>query len=165
MADPAANARPSSADAKTQAEDLVTAPGPYLLRGTVHGASFEVIVPHEAAVNNVHTALMAGKNVTSENGAVTVVHNDRGDHWVQAPATAAQLDAAARRQVAESPLRLGDLVEYDARTVTFPDGPKHVPGGQGHIRDVWAGQGQAVARIELEDGTFDVPPLEDLRPA
>ncbi|MEU8952011.1 hypothetical protein [Streptomyces sp. NPDC048489] len=161
MADPTVNARPSSADAKTQAEHLVSAPGRYLL----HGASFEVIVTHAAAVNNVYTALMAGKNVSSENGAVTVLHNDHGDRWVQAPATAAQLDADTRRQIAESRFELGDLVDYDARTVTSPDGPKHVPGGRGHIRDVWADQGHALARIELEDGTFDVPPLEALRPA
>ena len=99
-----------------------------------------------------------------ENDTVTVVHNDRGDRWDQAPATVTQRNAEAHRQVAESRLQLGDLAEYDARTVDFPDGPKSAPGGRGRVRDVWASQGQAVARVELEGGTFDVPPLEDLRP-
>ncbi|MET9122167.1 hypothetical protein [Streptomyces sp. NPDC004528] len=87
-----------------------------------------------------------------------------GDTGAQAPAMVERRNAEARRQVAESSLQLGDLVEYDARTVEFPDGPKSVPGGRGRVRDVWASQGQAVARVEREDGTFDAPPLEDLRP-
>ncbi|MGV9705309.1 hypothetical protein [Streptomyces sp. NPDC003483] len=164
MAGTPASTHPPSADAQRQSEDLANVPGPYLLRGYVHGASFEVMVTHSAAVNNIYTALVTGKHVSSENGTVTVVHNARGDRWVQAPATAAQKDAEAHRQVAESSLQLGDLVEYDARTVEFPDGPKSVPGGRGRVRDVWASQGQAVARVEREDGTFDAPPLEDLRP-
>ncbi|MFF0629755.1 hypothetical protein [Streptomyces sp. NPDC004296] len=62
-------------------------------------------------------------------------------------------------------LALGDLVEYGERTVQFPDGPRTVPGGRGRIRDVWAGKGEAVARVEHEDGSSDAPPLDILRPA
>ncbi|MFD3309408.1 hypothetical protein [Streptomyces sp. NPDC058656] len=60
--------------------------------------------------------------------------------------------------------KLGDLVDYDGRTVQFPDGPQTVPGGRGWIRDVFAGDGEIVARVEHEDGSADTPPLEGLRP-
>ncbi|MFJ4880117.1 hypothetical protein ACIP93_33585 [Streptomyces sp. NPDC088745] len=70
------------------------------------------------------------------------------------------------RAVAESSgLQLGDLVEYDSRTVQFSDGPQAVPGGRGRLRDVWAADGEAVTRVEHEDGTSGTPLLVDLRPA
>ncbi|MGX1727899.1 hypothetical protein ACWIGE_14660 [Streptomyces diastaticus] len=67
--------------------------------------------------------------------------------------------------VAASGLDLGDVVEYDERTVQGPDGPETVPAGRGPLRDVWLDGGEVVARVEREDGIIDAPPLDILRPA
>ncbi|MGF3141021.1 hypothetical protein [Streptomyces diastaticus] len=67
--------------------------------------------------------------------------------------------------VAASGLDLGDVVEYDERTVQGPDGPETVPAGRGPLRDAWLGGGEVVARVEREDGITDAPPLDILGPA
>ncbi|MFD6045874.1 hypothetical protein ACFWG7_31895 [Streptomyces koyangensis] len=67
--------------------------------------------------------------------------------------------------VAASGLDLGDVVEYDERTVQGPDGPETVPAGRGPLRNAWLGGGEVVARVEREDGITDAPPLDILRPA
>ncbi|MFI8132809.1 hypothetical protein [Streptomyces diastaticus] len=67
--------------------------------------------------------------------------------------------------VAASGLDLGDVVEYNERTVQGPDGPETVPAGRGPLRDAWLGGGEVVARVEREDGIIDAPPLDILRPA
>ncbi|MFI9771864.1 hypothetical protein ACIHJG_34120 [Streptomyces sp. NPDC052415] len=74
--------------------------------------------------------------------------------------------ASAIRSAAQaSGHRLVDLVEYDARTVTFPDRPRTVPGGRGRLADVLVADHDVVARIEHEDGAHDAPLLANLRPA
>lgn len=67
--------------------------------------------------------------------------------------------------VKASGLQLGDLVEYDGRTVNAPENPQFLPGGRGRLRDIWAAGGELVARVEREDGSADAPVLKDLRPA
>ncbi|MFD7861556.1 hypothetical protein [Streptomyces sp. NPDC059783] len=73
--------------------------------------------------------------------------------------------SAVRAAAQASDHRLGDLVEYDASTVTFPDGPRTVPGGRGRLADVFAADHDIVATVEHEDGTNGAPLLADLRPA
>lgn len=71
--------------------------------------------------------------------------------------------ADVRASAEASGLALGDLVEYDQRTVLFLDGPQVVPGGRGRLVDVFAEGESVVARIERADGTGDAPLLSDLR--
>ncbi|MFJ5951384.1 hypothetical protein [Streptomyces noursei] len=73
--------------------------------------------------------------------------------------------SAVRAATEASGHLLGDLVEYDARTVAFPDGPQTVPGGRGRLADIFIAELDVVARVEHEDGTSGAPLLADLRPA
>lgn len=65
--------------------------------------------------------------------------------------------------VEASRLALGDMVEYDDRTVQDVDPLLTIPGGRGVLRDVWAFGGEQCARVERTDGVMDAPLLSDLR--
>lgn len=79
--------------------------------------------------------------------------------WFAAPETTLDVAAACHR----AGLSLGDMVEYDAREVEIDGRKQTVPAGRGHLRDVWAADGQIITRVELEYGQSDAPLLTDLR--
>ncbi|WP_406150705.1 hypothetical protein [Streptomyces anulatus] len=63
-----------------------------------------------------------------------------------------------------SGLSLNDLVEVAGHKVKTENGWDYVPAWYGHLRDVWASDGQIVARVEGPEGEPAAPLLSDLRP-
>ncbi|MCD9904257.1 hypothetical protein LUR56_37935 [Streptomyces sp. MT29] len=71
---------------------------------------------------------------------------------------------AIRAAVDASGLSLGDPVQFPGRVVETDEGREFVPGAYGHLRDVWASDGQIVASVEGPEGERATPLLSDLRP-